>query len=236
MSESQKGRSTGQRFERKFVTQHLSEAEVIMRIRQHPSFFSEIYSGRQINNIYFDTPGLQFYYDNISGSPLRKKVRIRWYGESLNEVQKPILEFKHKSGLTGWKRSFLLSDFRVTGQERGDFFQRIFCQSNLPEEIIFELRQLEPVILNRYFRRYFQSHDKRFRFTVDSNLRYRDFRKPSHADLQGNYDHWNRILELKYSFDHDVDAQFILNQLPIRLSKSSKYVNGVARFRSTVAV
>ena len=36
-------------------------------VMNHPASFRKIYPDRQINNIYWDTLGLQFYKDNIIG-------------------------------------------------------------------------------------------------------------------------------------------------------------------------
>lgn len=38
-----------------------------------------------IQNIYLDTPGLDFFHDGVNGAPDRVKLRIRWYGDEAEE-------------------------------------------------------------------------------------------------------------------------------------------------------
>src|SRR5688572_29998156 len=99
------------RYERKFLITNYSYKDVLQILKFHPACFSEIFEERSINNIYFDTPGLLHYYDNIEGSPDRLKVRIRWYGELFGPVDKPVLEYKIKKGLMGKKESHALRPF-----------------------------------------------------------------------------------------------------------------------------
>ncbi len=43
---------------------------------------------------------------------------------------------------------------------------------DLPEDIKLVLLTQQIVLLNRYFRHYFATHDNRFRLTVDTDLSY----------------------------------------------------------------
>ena len=235
-TETQKGRQTGFRFERKFVTSELDQWQLEGIIRQHPALFSPIFWEREVNNIYFDTSGLQFFHDNVSGFSKRKKVRIRWYGEDLHSIKKPVLEFKIKEGFVGYKKSYLLNDFAIPEKIPTGFFNQIFDSSNLPDVIVEELSYLEPTMMNHYKRRYFKSFDKKFRCTVDFDLIYYDYRTRLRGVINKSSDPWHRILELKYDAKFDDDAQHIVNKFPLRVNKSSKYVNGISRFRSSVSL
>ena len=42
------------------------------------------------------------------------------------------------------------------------------------------------------------------------------------------------ILELKYQEEYDEEANSIINQFPFRLSKSSKYVNGIQQLNQLI--
>ena len=96
------------RYERKFLLTSLMKHHLAVIIRNHPSMFSEAYPERFVNNIYFDTLSMSHYWDNVAGITPRIKVRIRWYGDLLGEIEKPVLEFKLKNSLLGSKNSYLL--------------------------------------------------------------------------------------------------------------------------------
>lgn len=232
----QEGRYSEYRFERKFVSSQLDERALEHVILTHPAFFTEIYWERQVNNIYFDTPALQYFYDNVVGKSERRKVRIRWYGEVDGTIEKPVLEFKIKSGMLGRKATFDLAPIDLNADLGLDFFQNLFLLSNLPENIMEELKVLKPTLLNNYRRRYYRSADHNFRFTIDFDLRYFDFSQVSISIGLGKRDLQNTILELKYDQNHDDEANNITQFLPVRMSKSSKYVNGIEIVRNHLAI
>lgn len=232
---SQEGRYGDFRFERKFLTDQLSFKAIEQLVKLHPSCFREIYHTRKVNNIYFDTPGLKFFADNTAGMSSRKKVRIRWYGDELDSIKKPVLEFKIKEGLVGRKTSYLLPDFNLTETVPSKFFSNLFRSSDLPVDVLEGLLILEPVLLNTYERKYFQSFDKNFRFTIDHKMDFYDFKSRQRGHMHCYPDLNNRVLELKYSKEIDELGSVITNQLPIRMTKNSKYVSGVFKFRPDLA-
>ncbi len=233
---TQKGQHSDFRFERKFLTDQLSFSSLERLVKQHPACFTEIFQERRVNNIYFDTPSLNFFDDNIAGKSARRKVRIRWYGQSMDILKNPVLEFKIKEGQLGMKSSYLLPDISLAKQISFGFFEHWFKSSDLPGAVIESLLLLEPVLLNYYNRKYFQSFDKDFRFTIDKQMTFCDFKSRQRGWLQSYEDLENRVLELKYSQDLDEKAAWIVNHLPIRMTKSSKYVMGVNRFRPDLAL
>jgi hypothetical protein len=218
------------RYERKFVLSGMSRAEVIHRIKIHPAFFREIYHPRQINNIYLDTDSLQFFKDNQIGVAERKKVRVRWYGEIFGEVKNPKLEYKIKSGLLGDKNTFALPEFELTKHLIINRFYEYLQQSNLPEPVAVDLQILSPTLLNSYQRTYFQTADKKFRLTVDEDLTYYRINKPETHFQAKHIEKESIIIELKYAPENELEAGSIMNLMPFRLDKSSKYVNGVEFF------
>ncbi|MCP5050112.1 MAG: VTC domain-containing protein, partial [bacterium] len=101
------------RCERKFTVTESSHREVEGLIKFHPAMFSEIYRQRYVNNIYFDSPDMKHYEDNVSGTEKRQKVRIRWYGDLFGGVETPVLEIKRKTGVLGSKDGYKLSAFEM---------------------------------------------------------------------------------------------------------------------------
>ena len=232
----QEGRYSKYRFERKFVTNQLDHKGLEQLIRVHPALFKEIFWERQVNNIYFDTPSLSYFFDNVVGKSQRRKVRIRWYGDMNGIIKKPVLEFKIKSGTLGRKASYDLAPIDLNADMGFDYFQEIFKLSNLPDFVLEELKGLKPRLLNNYIRRYYRSADHNYRFTVDYKLKYFDFSQVSIEMGIGKRDLENTILELKYDQEYDDEASEITQHLPIRMTKSSKYVNGIDIIRNNLAV
>lgn len=224
------------RYERKFIAEGMDLHNAHTIIRFHPAAFRTIYHPRYINNIYFDTPGYNFYYDNHHGTSERKKVRIRWYSNQLKNVKNPYLEFKQKNGLVGNKKVYPLQSFTLENGINTQSIKRQIEQQGLPIEVRNQLIRLEPKIANRYRRQYFLSADKKFRLTVDSSVSYyavtgrRSVLRPCY-----NYNR-NIILELKYNVEDDLIAGEITRHLPFRTDKNSKYVNGIDCFNYMGAV
>jgi len=225
------------RYERKFVVnQQYDKHQIEQVLKLHPAGFSEIHQSRYINNIYLDTPNFLFYYDNNSGKSKRQKARIRWYGDLEGKVKKPILEIKIKYGAVGDKLSFPLKPFILDKDlTQGDLHQ-IFRESDLPLDIFEFVTPLSPKLINRYRRKYFQSFDKIFRSTIDDQLTYIDFGNNHNTILNRVVTDSTYVVELKYAYDKDDKASRVTDLFPFRMTKSSKYVNGIDAFNKTLAV
>lgn len=217
------------RYERKFVFEHKHPAYVEVIVKSHPANFHEIFQQRHVNNIYLDKPELRYYSDNYVGNTNRQKVRVRWYGDTLGQVNNPVLEFKIKRGELGLKRSYPLPNFNIENGFNAKQLKNIFEQADLPENVREEIIGLEARLLNRYTRRYFRSFDAHFRFTIDSKLEYYRFSPQHNLFLHKIPDYQNVILELKYDTDYASEVSNITSKLPVRLSKFSKYVSGMEK-------
>lgn len=224
------------RYERKFVVSGLSKSGIIQIVKTHPSAFSEIFHERNVNNIYLDTPNLTFFLENVMGKSRRKKVRIRWYGDMFGEIKKPILEFKYKAGAVGDKLLFPLVPFLLDENFDLGTLHKTFAASKLPDWVMEDIITLEPHLLNRYIRKYFLSFDKKFRTTIDNQLVYRDISRRNNSYIKKSVNEKDVIVELKYSFQHDDIANSVSGNFPFRMTKSSKYVNGVERFIQGIAM
>ena len=212
------------RYERKFVISDLGLHEVELSIKLHPALFSEVYDSRFINNIYFDTMDRESYEENVSGIADRVKCRLRWYGDQFGDIEEPTLEFKIKRGLTGTKQYVAMQQFS---------WNRV---SDLPS-VIQGLRPidgsqhalhstLEPTMLNRYQRRYFRSHDRAFRVTIDTEIGSRELGRSSHesnAMIQARC----IVVELKYDREHEDRADEVAGHFGWRITKNSKYLLGL---------
>ncbi len=222
------------RYERKFAGDALSQKKAEVLLKTHPEMFRESYPPRLVNNIYFDTPSLEYYADNHQGKNNRQKFRIRWYGNLFGEV-KGILEIKIKKGLVGIKKSFPLIPFIVDENLSKSKLIEVIKASKVDEDIVQKFQLLEPVLVNRYSRKYFENFNRKFRVTFDSemcfyqfnrNIRMNDFRQDKHLF----------VIELKYFKEFDKEAGKLTQYFPFRLSKNSKYVNGIEKFFPGIAI
>src|SRR5690606_14419777 len=102
-----------------------------------------------------------------------------------------------------------------------DFVQR-YLQNCLQESSV-----LQPALVNSYRREYFESNSARMRLTIDSDLAF------SHPDMWAKNYTMQRlsatILECKYEHEQDARLADVVQNLPLLVTRSSKYVMGVQK-------
>lgn len=215
------------RYERKFFIENTDISTIESIVKSNIGFFKEIHKARWINNVYFDFIEFDNFMDNVVGSMYRKKYRIRWYGDMLSNISNPTLELKTKRGLLGDKKSYPLESLCLEIGLDSSIFQNVIKNSKLDSFVKFQLEEQVPVMLNRYRRKYYESFDKRFRITLDSDQSFHRIHRFKNQFLERKQDVNNIILEIKYDERHDLDAAKITNCFPFRLTKSSKYSKGI---------
>jgi hypothetical protein len=218
------------RYERKFFLDGIEPAQARSIVLGHPAMFFEPYPPRYINNIYFDTPWMEHYDDNLSGSAARGKVRLRWYHELVGEVTDPILEFKIKHGWVGWKESYPFKDFTFDSSFSGQELQHNLGLSQLPPQVVDRMRGYQVSLVNRYHREYYATCNGHFRVTIDKDLTYYRTGRLSNPLFAQTIDHNVVVVELKYDAEHEPQAQHVASSFPFRLTRSSKYVRGIEFF------
>lgn len=217
------------RYERKFYILNKKPEEVEAIVKLHRYGFSEIFVPRKINNIYFDFHNLQNFYENVDGLANRKKHRVRWYGETFRDIKKPVLEIKIKKGLLGTKLSYPVNVFEIGSDFTADRAVEIFNCDTVPQALREELKTMRPMLLNSYERKYFMSGDGNYRITIDSQLQYYKILSQNNSFMHKCLVDNNVIMELKYANDLDDNVNRITSSLPFRVTKSSKYVEGIER-------
>lgn len=175
--------------------------------------FKKYYFPRQINSLYLDTLNYDYAKDNINGVNERKKIRFRWYNDDYENI---FLEEKKK-------RSFLVSKNVKKVPEKfskqniiydlKDYFEK---RSNIFNNYNYKL-----ILLTKYFRSYWISHDKKIRATIDKNLQTSSANNPCKF-FQLN----ETILELKFSplNENYFRNLFHRKNLNLRSKKFSKYL------------
>jgi SPX domain protein involved in polyphosphate accumulation len=213
------------RYERKFFLSEITTQELEGLVKFHPAIFSEIFNQRFINNIYFDTINLNNFNDNVEGTTDRVKVRIRWYGDLFGYIERPILEIKIKNGLLGKKMSMSIEPFEFNSKSNiANIVSNLDIRN---DKLNIDFRTLYPSLVNRYKRKYFQSCDKKYRITIDSEQSFYKINNTNNFFLNIVNDNKSVIMELKYDEINDGGANLITSKFPFRVSKSSKYVNGL---------
>jgi len=211
------------RYEIKFVIDKSLGNQVSQWIRQHSAGFIKAYPPRKVNNIYFDTIDLDSLNDHISGISERRKLRLRWYGETF-VFQTAILEVKQKVNRLGWKDTQTITgpfDIQamtwseittlIKQSSRGGFMQMI--------------DESYPVLINHYQREYFKAaYDDEIRVSVDTRLttylqkdNYKpniQFALPSEGII---------IVEVKCPLEKSDQIPKLLDEFPARSGAFSKY-------------
>ncbi len=205
------------RYERKYKVENISLPVVLQALRLHPSSFRTLFPDRRVNNIYFDTPDLNTYQDNVDGVADRKKYRVRWYHDSPTEIYNPKFEIKIKSNQLGDKKTFDVKPFQINST------------SSLQKEVIGICNNclaLSPTLFNTYQRSYLGTTNGKFRITIDRDLGYHSMLNAKAFSKFSRKDN-SIVIELKYDELYDDEAQFVMQHLGFRQSKSSKYVTGM---------
>jgi SPX domain protein involved in polyphosphate accumulation len=209
------------RYERKFAVETPDAAVVRMAVKRHPAMFRRIYPPRNVNNIYLDTPALAAAHHNLEGMPDRWKARVRWYGPFWGTTEEAALELKRKHGDVGNKETYPLAGIEITS---GMSCESLRAAIGAVPAAVRAVAALEPALANSYRREYYATPDRRFRATIDSNLSYLAIGHHRPAVRRRRY----VVLEVKYDRRWDAAAHEICAEFPFRVTKFSKYADGLA--------
>ena len=210
------------RFERKIVVNSHQYRDLILLFKAQG--FNELYSERNICNIYLDDLQHHSYFDNIDGNNKRLKHRIRWYGDLFGKIKQITLEQKIKFGTVGKKVNFKI-------EKEFEFKSNInyLDLTNFVRDLIISLKDkvfvslLYPTSINTYTRSYYSDYSNKFRITIDKNIKY--YSLQNKIKLQKSDE--RIIVEIKYENENEFFTSELLNSLNFRLAKNSKYVNGI---------
>ncbi len=175
--------------------------------------FIRLYPSRYINSIYLDTLNFDFARDNINGVSKRKKIRFRWYNEDLSNI---FLEEKNKQNFQVKKIVNKTKNFNTKKnllQNLKDYF------FNLEKK--YNNFNYKFILKTRYFRSYWISNDKKFRATIDVDIKASPI-----TDLNRSLELNETILEFKFSPNNETNFRnlFFNNNFDIRSKKYSKYL------------
>lgn len=128
-----------------------------------------------VNTLYFDTPGLRFYYDTRFKRFDRFKLRARYYGTDAEEGI--WVELKHKRKNVTWKKRRRVEgvDWPAVAEGRVEAVAKTQRRQGVRsfEDAVWFL-QARPIVHVRYVREpYVSDIDNYCRVTFDRDLRYR---------------------------------------------------------------
>ncbi len=142
-------------------------------------------TGYIVNNFYFDTPDLKFYYDTKFRKLTRYKPRARFYGEKATDLIWP--EIKYRNASVIWKRRYC-----IPIEEWPDVFNPGLADQRQPtikdqldtfDDLVYWYGA-QPVLHVRYFREpYVTELEEYGRVTFDRFLCCR----PTHGSIDLSY-------------------------------------------------
>jgi len=197
--------------------------------------------GYTVHSIYLDTDDLRFYFEKVDGFRVRRKLRIRAYGERPGEAP-AFLEIKRKDGRRGAKERLSLPladvDHALNGKDPAEVLAgRSWSERKILERFRFNLKaiDLHPTVLVSYERQaWIDPDDERSRVTFDRDLR--SLWHPALPQLfeeRGacRFDPGHFVLEMKFDgrmprWMCDVVRRFDLDARPY-----SKYCHGIYAWR-----
>jgi hypothetical protein len=214
------------RYEIKFVADATRHHELEQWIRLNAMAFRTSYPPRWVNNVYFDTPDLFAFAENLSGASSRSKVRLRWYGDRFH-AESSKLEVKRRRNTFGWKHQYPAGPLDL-GAAPWRRIRRTLRQRLSPEGKAWLDAHPQPVLINRYHRQYFESPGGVLRATLDWRQRVYDQRLKSSPNLRNRSNLPDTlVVEIKFLIaDFDLGTRAIAG-IPIRVSRNSKYMIGV---------
>ena len=154
---------------------------------------------------------------NLDGVSNKKKYRIRWYGD-FKILKRPVFEIKSKKGFEVQKNNHNIDELENCNLLQSSDLDKIkVCVNNK-----FKFKnELIPILSTHYLRRYFISSNNLVRATLDQNLKSLSF--ISNFGIIKEYT--DIILEMKYDLDLDHFVRKNINNIPVRFSKISKFIN-----------
>ena len=217
-----------ERFEYKILLTGVDSKILEEYVYSIPYSFKNSFNDRFVNSIYYDTINYKALNENLSGVSQRYKTRLRWYNK-LNKTNNCFLEFKMKKGVVGSKHIIPIKlDLNLEAIMHSEIIYKVSNHLSDNDYLIFNYCSHNPVVLVRYKRSYYESKSYNIRVTIDQGIRYYPQQLSNKLNISYNSRiNENIILELKYlNNNHDVISD-IVQYLPYRFTKSSKYVMGV---------
>lgn len=189
--------------------------------------FVRKYTERGVSSLYFDTYDNEFIMANLSGLSQRVKLRLRWYKTAINDFHKPTLEFKIRSNILGKK-----SNMEMNELDNNQTIKTItnLCNTRARENgnsaRYLNYQPFTPTLLIQYTRQYYENING-LRLTVDRDIKCTI---PGDRIIDSDYfwtDFGYKLAEIKIQTNDSKDGMELLQSLPFKNKRHSKYMMGL---------
>ena len=191
------------------------------------------FPARKINSIYFDNLNNQIARDNLSGISKRCKLRIRYYGS--NKDANCCIEIKKKLNRFGSKKIINLNDkFKKINLSKvfsleNQYYKEIIKDDYARNYIFNDL--INPQLSVSYSRDYFIVNG--VRITHDKNIEFEPYGIDKLTTQNLIKDYLN-VLEIKFDYKNVDYVYEILEHIPIKPKRFSKYLRGLSFFNKAI--
>ncbi len=205
----------------------------------YKSSFKKSYPTRSVNSLYYDTPNLDFAASNISGETRRIKIRARWYTKPEDDFFKSFHAKNQNFKFELKRKRNILSDKKILCEENFDTEDSISSRrTRLRDKIRTHIIKdnslakliIDDVVFVRYDREYFEHFlSKNLRLTIDKNLacsKIQSFLNLNKSNISLNF----VIVELKFNEKNSKNFNKIIENIPFRQIRSSKYLFALAKY------
>jgi len=199
------------RVERKFVFGKFYENELYKFLLLNN--FKKTFEKREVNSIYLDTCNFDNALDNINGVSNRKKLRIRWYNNDLDNLS---FELKKKNKFCVLKKINTIK----TKIDKKNYISELYAEFKNK----YKNKQVSNynfVLLISYKRNYLISNNKKIRATIDYDIKIKSINREKIIINQNE-----TILEFKFPPKNEKYFRefFSEKKFNFRVQKYSKYV------------
>ena len=215
------------RRELKFTTNEIYYSDIINWIKNNKVNFKKHFPKRLINSIYFDNYSYSSFKENIYGDSKKTKIRLRWYNTFFFSID-GFFEVKKRDNIYNYKKTIKIPNLAIKPNSNfKEIIQTLKFNLEPIDTIELDARPF-PTIISQYTREYYIDFDKEIRITIDRNIKTFDQRLSNKINLKNEITIPNlMVVEFKFK---DASINKLLNSFnnfPLRLSKNSKYINGI---------
>jgi SPX domain protein involved in polyphosphate accumulation len=225
---------TFNRFELKYIVSLATAERIRHRLARmvHPDPSDGTGRGYAVHSVYFDSPGLGFFWEKVEGLRVRRKVRLRRYGTG----EDGFVEIKQRVDRTVQKRRSRMprSQLRALCHRGG---AKLLAGMPDLDPVLSEVAtmmerfRLRPMMMVTYRRQAnFGNDDPGLRITFDQRVRY----SPAHLDLERIPERARylvppnvAIMELKFNNRFPRWLRTLVHTEQLELIRLSKYCTAV---------
>lgn len=196
--------------------------------------------GYRVVSLYYDSPGLDFFWAKIEGIKFRRKLRLRIYpGDDIRNVSEGMVEIKQRINRTVQKRRLKLpleqAEQLCSGSLERDALDPLDRQVASEVQYMVQAMHLEPTCITAYRRRAFIGglYDAGLRITFDTDVGCRIHALKVNLDAENHLflpPDWS-IMEVKANNAVPDWVTSLLARHNCQLRRVSKYCAGLALAR-----